>query len=181
MFGATALPSLGSARIMSDADAFTCRSRVLRKGLLSSWQLRDHVVRGWTSGLRSPSLLVGLRRCSLGITPSRKPGDMSDLAYSTTENADDWPFDDHGSCVCFFMKDIAAAAAGCGRVSPVSSVYLQSALCLCCTFSIFVGSSCPVSGKAHIGYKVLSYHVSVWSLIPQQWLRSTVPEQSRAA
>ena len=39
-------------------------------------------------------------------------------------------------------------------VSPVSSVCLLSALCLCCTFSVFGGSSCPVSGKAHIGYKV---------------------------
>ena len=52
-----------------------------------------------------------------------------------------------------------------GVVSTVSSVCLQSALCLCCPFSVSVGSSCPVSGKAHIGYKVLSHHVSVWSLI----------------
>ena len=51
-------------------------------------------------------------------------------------------------------------------VSPVSSVCLKSALCLCCTFSVFGGSSCPVSGKAHIGYKAVSHHVSVWSLIP---------------
>ena len=56
-----------------------------------------------------------------------------------------------------------------GTVSPVSSVCLQSALCLCCTFSVCGGSSCPVSGKTHTGYKVLSHHVSVWSLIPQQY------------
>ena len=42
----------------------------------------------------------------------------------------------------------------------VCAVSVLHILCL-------VGSSCPVSGKAHIGYKVLSHHVSVWSLIPQ--------------
>ena len=54
-------------------------------------------------------------------------------------------------------------------VSPVSSVCLWSALCLCCTLSVFGGSSCPVSGKTLIGWKVLSHHVSVRSLISQQW------------
>ena len=42
-----------------------------------------------------------------------------------------------------------------------------------------VGSSCPVSVKAYIGYKVLSHHVSVWSLIPHQ-LRSIVDEVNNA-
>ena len=36
-------------------------------------------------------------------------------------------------------------------VSPVSSVCFWSALCLCCTLSVFDGSSCPVSGKTHVG------------------------------
>ena len=56
-----------------------------------------------------------------------------------------------------------------GTVSPVSSVFLLSALCLCCTLSVFRGSS-PASGKTHIGCKVLSHHVSVWSLILQHKL-----------
>ena len=42
-------------------------------------------------------------------------------------------------------------------------------VCAVSVLSVFGGSSCPVSGKAHIGYKVLSHHVSVWSLILQQW------------
>ena len=57
----------------------------------------------------------------------------------------------------------------------------SSLRCVCVAHSVFVGSSCPVSGEAHIGDEVLSHHVSVWSLISQQWWRSTVPEQSRAA
>ena len=55
-----------------------------------------------------------------------------------------------------------------GTVSPVSFVYLQSALCLCCTLSVCVGASRPVSGKIHWVKKVLSLHVSVWSSISQQ-------------
>ena len=48
---------------------------------------------------------------------------------------------------------------------PLSASSLR---CVCVAqFSVFVGSRCPVSGKAHIGYKVMSHHVYVWSLIPQ--------------
>ena len=41
-----------------------------------------------------------------------------------------------------------------GTVSPVSSVCLQSALCLSCSLSAFDGSSRSVSGQTHIGWKV---------------------------
>ena len=40
-----------------------------------------------------------------------------------------------------------AAVSGATAVSPVSSVCIQSALCLCCALSVFDGSSRPVSGK----------------------------------
>ena len=59
----------------------SCRSRVLMMGLLSSWWLKPRgswldlwlLLERMMVWPRSPSLLVGLRRCSLGITPSRKP------------------------------------------------------------------------------------------------------------
>ena len=37
----------------------------------------------------------------------KKTGDMSDLAHATVENEtkDEWPFDDHGSCVCWFLRE----------------------------------------------------------------------------
>ena len=52
-----------------------------------------------------------------------KTGDMSDLAYATTdsETTDGWPFDDHGSCVCWFLHEGCCCSRSRVR-SVVSSV-----------------------------------------------------------
>ena len=62
------LPSLGSAR-PGGTRRYFCRSRVSRTGLVGPLASG-----GENDGFAAESeFAVGLRRCSLGITPSRKP------------------------------------------------------------------------------------------------------------
>ena len=50
---------------------------------------------------------------------------------------------------------------------PLSTSSLR---CVCVAHSLsLLAQSVQSVEKTHIGFKVLSHHVSVWSLIPQQW------------
>ena len=102
------MPSLGSARPGVPIESFEDGTAVFMAAETTWFVVGRLASAGENDGLAAESEFAGwAAEMFSGNHAVEKTRDMSDLAYAIIddETTDAWPFDDHGSCVCWFPHE----------------------------------------------------------------------------